>query len=128
MYGVKFNVRAPHRFLRMGALCWLRNTNNGSGNARFQIVGMSRRGRQVEAWVDARDLTNYRAGWFPDSDDVTQGGQRFPFATREEAEAWAAAISAAYAAGPVRPHAIARGNGCAEPPCGGGASEGGLGG
>lgn len=104
MFGVKANVRAPHRFLRFGALCWLVLTNPGGGNDRFQVRGMSRGGRMVETWVDARDLTNYRAGWVhDDAQDV------FPFETREAAQEWADAMGACYAADPVRPHAAAFG-------------------
>lgn len=102
-FGVKMNVRAPHRYLRMGGLCWLYNTNNGWGNERFMVVGMSRGGRRVETWIDARDVHNLRAGWIDDRGLL--GKWRYPFDTREEAQAWADAINAAYCSGPVREHA-----------------------
>jgi len=104
-YGVKANVRAPHRFLRFGALCWLANTNSGSGNERFQVSGMSRDGRIVQTWIDARDLENFRAGWFPEGRE----GSKFPFDTREQAQEWAEAVAGAYSSDPVRPHAASFG-------------------
>ena len=102
-YGVKANIRAPHRFLRFGALCWVTLLNNGWGNERLMVTGLSRSGRRVESWVDARDLHNWRAGWFPDH------GEPIPFDSREDAEAFAEAMNELYASQPVRPHAAARG-------------------
>ncbi len=106
-YGVKCNIRAPHRFMRMGALCWLSLPNPGWGNERFEVTGMSRSGRMVTTWIDARDLTNFRAGWIPDNEYPAL--RRFPFDSKEAAQEWADAIGATYSLGPVRPHAASFG-------------------
>jgi len=87
-YGVKMNVRAVHRFLRLGSLCWVQNTNNGWGNDRFLVLGISRGGRRVETWVNARDVTNARAGWIPEESPA------FPFDSREHADRFAAQVNA----------------------------------
>ena len=91
-FGVKMNVRARHKFLRMGGLCWLVNTNIGWANERFIIWGMSRGGRNVETWVDARDVHKLRPGWIADNDQ-----RRFPFDTKEQAQRWADVVGTRYA-------------------------------
>lgn len=113
-YAVKANVRAPHRFLRHGALCWVINTNPGGGSDKIEVWAMSRSGRKVVTWVDARDLGNYRAGYIPAADaegPIPSPGERpaAAFPTREAAQAWADAMNKAFAAAPVRPYAAAFG-------------------
>lgn len=108
MYGVKCNVRAPHRFMRFGALCWVHLTNPGGGNDRIQVVGLSRGGREVTTYIDTRDLHNFRPGWIPDDPPFPQSN-RFPWDTREAAQAWCDAVNASYAGDPVRPHAASFG-------------------
>ena len=101
-YGVKANVKAPHKFLRMGGLCWVMLTNPGWGGEKVMVRGTSRGGRKVDTWVDSRDLKNFRAGWFSDSEEY-----RFaiPFASREEAQAWADDMNKRFSSLPVREHA-----------------------
>lgn len=106
-YGVKCNVRAPHKFLRFGALCWVENTNAGSANERFQVCGMSRGGRVVSTWVDAMDVDRYRAGFL--YADQTKDMPRFPFDSREAAQAWADDMNTRFGSQPVREHAAAFG-------------------
>lgn len=98
-YGIKCNVKAPHRFLRMGALCWMRNTNQGWYNERFPVLGTSRGGRIVDTWVDARDLTNFRPGF------VFKENERVDWLTRDEAQAMCDDLNARFGSQPVRPHA-----------------------
>lgn len=95
-YGIKMNVKAPHRFLRMGALCWLNEPNLGCGSERIRIWGMSRGGRMVQAWVNPRDLHTYRVGYVcdpPIATPATPLPRRFSFHTREEAAAWAVSMN-----------------------------------
>jgi hypothetical protein len=103
-YGVKANVKAPHRFLRMGGLCWMLLLNPGWGGEKVMVRGTSRSGRQVDAWVDARDLTNFRPGWVPDV-DARVNPPRMPFESRNAAQAWADAMNERFGCQPVREHA-----------------------
>lgn len=103
-YGVKANVKAPHRFMRMGALCWLHLTNNGNGQDKIQIVGLSRGGRKVETWIDSRDLANFRPGWIPE--DPHYELRKFPFDTKEEAQEYCDFMNKKYGDQPVRDHAM----------------------
>ena len=98
-YGVKANIRAPHRFLRMGGLCWMRLLNPGWGGDKVMVYGITRSGRRAETWVDARDLTNFRAAWFMDPMHA------MPFESRQAAEDWAAVMNERFASQPVRAHA-----------------------
>lgn len=115
-YGVKANVKAPHRFLRFGGLCWVSLTNPGWAGAKIDVIGMSRGGRKVNTWVDARDLTNFRAGWTRPFDASYWAGRPsyspYPMTwdTREEAQAWADGMNEIYGSQPVRPHAAAYGH------------------
>ena len=102
-FGVKANVKAPHRFLRSGAVCWVRLANQGNGGERLYVRGMSRSGRVVSTWVDARDLHNFRPAWLHDSDPYWYA---IPFDTREEAQAWANTMNMHYGGQPIRPHAM----------------------
>jgi hypothetical protein len=104
MYGVKANVRAPHKYLRMGALCWVSLTNAGGGNDRITVLGMSRGGRMVRTYVDARDLNNYRAGWHP-GENFPYDTWKFTWPSKDEAQSWADAMNATYGQQDVRPHA-----------------------
>ena len=72
------------------------------GGERVMVRGTSRSGRKVDTWVDSRDLKNFRAGWFSDSEEY-----RFaiPFASRDEAQAWADNMNRPFGAQPVREHA-----------------------
>lgn len=101
MYGVKANMKAPHKFLRMGGLCWIKLTNPGWSGAKVMVRGTSRSGRKVDTWVDSRDLKNFRAGWFSDSQEYRLA---IPFGSREEAEAWAADMNERFGDQPVRAH------------------------
>lgn len=101
-YGVKANVKAPHRFLRIGGLCWVLLTNPGGGGEKVMVRGTSRGGRKVDTWIDARDMQNFRTGWFP---DAKQYHFAFPFNSREEADAWAAGMNVRFGSQPVREHA-----------------------
>lgn len=101
-FGVKANVKAPHRFLRSGAVCWVRLANQGNGGERLYVRGMSRSGRVVSTWVDARDLHNFRPAWVQPS---TGYWHSMPFDTKEQAQAWADQMNAMYGQTPVREHA-----------------------
>lgn len=103
MYGIKANIRAPHRFMRMGALCWIVNTNPGSGGENVEVVGMSRGGRTVRTWISARDLTNFRVAWAHDESNSLHESDR------EKLKGVAALLSAEWASKPVRAHAAAYG-------------------
>jgi hypothetical protein len=109
-FGVKANVRAPHRFLRFGALVWLTLPNPGSGHERICVAGLSRGGRRVATYVDARDLHNYRPGWIANSPPFPDSPVLFPFDTREKAQAFCDYMNATFAAGDVRPHAAEHGH------------------
>lgn len=115
-YGVKANVRAPHRFLRYGGLCWVSLTNHGVGGAKIEVIGMSRGGRKVNTWVDARDLTNYRAGWIREFDPYDYAGRDsypavpIPWDSRKQAQRWADGMNETFGSQPVRPHAAAFGH------------------
>lgn len=102
-YGVKANIKAPHRFLRMGALCWVKLLNPGNGGDRILVRGLSRGGRAVESWVDSRDLTNFRSAWISGPD------QAMPFDSRAAAETWAVAMNSRFGLSPVREHAARHG-------------------
>jgi hypothetical protein len=102
-FGVKANIKAPHKFMRMGALCWVTLSNPGGGNDRFEVMGLSRGGRTVTTWIDARDLKNFRAGWIQDGEYPEQ--PRLSFGTRESAQDWADGLNERFGAQPVRPHA-----------------------
>ena len=101
-YGVKANVKAPHRFLRMGGLCWMLLLNPGNGSEKVQVRGMSRSGRRVNTWIDARDLTNFRAGWFKEDPAKICP---MPFKSQDEAQAWADGMNERFGIQPVREHA-----------------------
>lgn len=59
-FGIKCNVKVPHKFLRMGALCWVLQ-NKGD---RLYVRGISRNGGTCETWINARPyLHNFRAGF-----------------------------------------------------------------
>lgn len=105
-YGVKANVKAPHRFLRMGSLCWILLTNPGWGGERVMVRGISRGGRRVSTYVDARDLQNFRPGWFP---DAVQYHGAIPFESREEAAQWASTMNERFGEQAVRDHAAGYG-------------------
>lgn len=115
-YGVKANIRAPHRFMRMGALCWIANLNPGSSGERLEVIGLSRGGRKVLTWILAADLTDFRVGWVPERPTFIQksthrsAGQCFAhsFPTRENAETWASVLTQ-WSSNPVRSHAAAFG-------------------
>ncbi len=64
---------------------------------------MSRNGRKVATWIDARDLTNFRAGWI--KDDPTQ--YIFPFDTRQEAQDLSDSMNQRFGEQQIRPHALA---------------------
>jgi hypothetical protein len=102
-YGIKCNVRAVHRFLRIGALCWVVNTNPGGGADHIEVFAMSRGGRMVKTWVDTRDLTNFRAAWAPDHIRRNAVGM-----TKEDAEGWAASVQEKYGAQQLRAHVMER--------------------
>lgn len=103
MYGIKCNVRAPHRFMRMGALCWLVNRNPGGGGDRVEVVGMSRAGRIVHTWIDSRDLTNFRVAY---ASDERKAMQCWP---HEELVKLAASLQERWGGGSIRLHAAAHG-------------------
>ena len=90
-WGVKANVR-EHKYLRLGALCWLHLPNEGWGNNRIMVRGLSRSGRTIELWVNPRNLKNYRAGWA--LGDPILG--KFPFDSREAAQKWADSMNERY--------------------------------
>ena len=98
-FGIKANIRAPHKFYRFGALCWITLQNPGGGSERIEVAGMSRGGRVVRAWVDARDLDNYRAGWLPD------GAPHAWYESKEQAQNYATGMNKAFGSQTVRPHA-----------------------
>jgi hypothetical protein len=104
-YGVKANVKAPHKFLRMGGLCWMLLLNPGWGGEKVMVRGVSRGGRKVDTWVDSRDLTNFRAGWVPDNGWDKQQSPPMPFDSREAAQAWADGMNECFGSQPVREHA-----------------------
>jgi hypothetical protein len=103
MYGIKCNVRAPHRFMRMGALCWVTNINPGSAGEHVEVIGLSRGGRAVSPWMDARDLDNFRVGSTLDERRFLRGR------SLDELQAIAADLQNRWSSGPVRPHAAAHG-------------------
>lgn len=98
-YGVKANIKAPHRFLRMGSLCWLSLPNPGGGADRIMVVGMSRGGRKATTWVDSRDLNNFRPGWISNPDAMPY---RHTFQSKEDAQDWSDSMSHRYGEQPVR--------------------------
>lgn len=104
-YGVKANIRAPHRYMRFGALVWISNCNYGNAQEKLQVVGLSRGGHKSITWVDARDLGNFRAGWFPDQQSTANDGDKEGFESREQAEALAKSMQQRFGDQPVREHA-----------------------
>lgn len=88
-WGVKANMSKPHRFIRLGSLVWVANTNQGSGGENLEVIARSRSGRLVRAWVACKYLVNLRAAWVPEHlrDDCAW------WATREAAQAWAGTCS-----------------------------------
>lgn len=101
-WGVKANIKAPHRFMRHGALVWVYLANPGWAGERVMVRGLSRGGRWVQTWIDARDLANFRAGWT--HQDL---GALWP--TRDDAQAWADSMNERFGEQPARPHAAAFG-------------------
>ncbi len=100
-YGVKANIKATHRFLRLGSLCWIYLLNPGWANTKLQIIGRTRSGRLVETWIDSRDLENFRAGW------LREGLNAYDFGTKEQAKLFAESMQRRFGAQEVRPHAQA---------------------
>jgi len=85
-FAVYCNVRAPHRYMRFGALCLIANLNPGWGGEHVEVIGLSRGGRKVRTWMDARDLNNYRAKWCPETEGLVRRD-------KADCEKWAAALS-----------------------------------
>jgi hypothetical protein len=101
-YGVKANVKAVHRFLRLGALCWVVLPNPGNAGEKLNVLGMSRGGRKVCCWVSAIDLENFRPGWFME----TSTSKVIPFHSKEVADDWCNYMNETYGNRPVRHHAL----------------------
>jgi hypothetical protein len=99
MWSVKANVKAPHRFMRMGAKCWITNANYGGAADKIEIVGLSRSGRQVRTWIDSRDLINFRPGWVTDDSDYKL------FVDKADAQKLCDWLNKAYGNQPIREHA-----------------------
>jgi hypothetical protein len=100
-FGVQCNVRAPHRFMRFGALCTIVNYNPGNGGDHVEVWGMTRGGRMTRTWIDARDLSNYRAKWIPDTGADWQKWAR-SFETKEAAAEQATWLQQNYGDTPMR--------------------------
>jgi len=105
-FSIKCNVKAPHRFMRMRALCWILNINQGGGGDRVEVEGITRGGRRCQrTWVDSRDLTNFRAAWIPD-----HIRKRCHCAmTKKQAESLAKMLNERYGDKPIREHAASFG-------------------
>lgn len=101
-FGIQCNVRAPHRFMRFGALCTIVNTNPGNAGEHLEVVGMSRGGKVARTWMDARDLSNYRAKWLPDREDSDLWIGARCYATKEDAQARADFFQNRYGDTPMR--------------------------
>lgn len=98
-YGLKCNVKGRHKFLRSGALCWVILTDGGGGWSRLFVEGLSRSGRKVRTWVDSRDLTKFRPGWF------AEGAAPWDFGSQTRALESAAWLNENYGDKPQREHA-----------------------
>lgn len=99
-FGVVCNVRAPHRYMRFGARCTIVNHNPGSAGEHMEVVGMTRGGHVTRTWMDARDLSNYRAAWVKEADDGMWVGARY--GTKEEAQSRAEFYQERYGTAPMR--------------------------
>jgi len=100
-WGVQCNVRAPHRFMRFGAKCIVVDNNPGNGGEHVEVHGMSRGGRKVRTWMDARDLGNYRPIWIGHRTDFNGDCAR-KYASKEDAARFAAAMQKHYGDIPAR--------------------------
>ncbi len=102
LYGVKCNVKTAHKFLRLGALCWVLNHNKGNGSVRCEVLGLTRGGRRVRVWVNSMDLKNFRAAWVPQS--VLD--QPYYGMSKQEAEELAVDLEAEFGSKPIRLHEL----------------------
>lgn len=95
-WGIVCSVRAPHRYMRFGAKCVVVNTNPGWAGEHLEVVGMTRGGRTTRTWIDARDLSNYRAAWIPPNKEGRI------YSTKEDAAGRAAFFQERYGDTPMR--------------------------
>lgn len=57
------NVKGHHRVLRTGARVEVTRMWSGGGLERVEVRGLSRGGRRVNIWINAKRLRNVRVGW-----------------------------------------------------------------
>ena len=84
-WGIKCNMKEGDSKIRTGALCWIANTNGGSGNESMRFLARSRGGRRIDIWMATKKLNNFRVSWVPEHlrDKV------FLFAERPKAKTFA---------------------------------------
>jgi hypothetical protein len=89
----------------MGALCWVL-LSTGDGGERILVRGTSRSGRQVKTWINALDLTNFRAGWTTGKGmGLEHNSTPMSFDSRDDAQHWAGGMNKHFGRQPVRKHA-----------------------
>lgn len=66
VFCLKANMKAPHKFIRRGALCWVTFTNPGSAGDKIKVLCISKGGRTVHTFTSAQDLCNFRAAFAPE--------------------------------------------------------------
>lgn len=83
-YGIVANIITTDGTFRSGAKCWLVGGTGGEGWHRFQWLGKSRGGRDIQKWAPTKSFHRFRAAWIPDH--VHNGRYVYMMGTRDEME------------------------------------------